>query len=228
VIPPALNAVLRTLSNARSEVPDADLLVRLATRDDRAFADLVGRYGRLVWAVCLSLTRSEADAEDAFQATFLVLLENAGKVRTAGRLSSWLHGVAHKVCSRARRTARRRATRERVVAPREGAGSAVPESAWDRARAAVHEEVARLPETLRVPFVLCCLEGAGTTEAAARLGWKVGTLSGRLTRAKDAVLARLEARSVPPPCPRPCPRKRRHWLESGPWFPIRSVSYLKE
>ena len=125
-----------------------------------------------------------------------MLLKNAGKVRDAGKLPAWLHGVAYKVCGKARRGAERRGVREKAAAVRDGAGSAVPDSAWDRALAAVHEEVAKLPETLRVPFVLCCLEGVGVTEAAERLGWKLGTLSGRLTRAKDAVLARLEVRGV--------------------------------
>ncbi|AMV25396.1 hypothetical protein VT84_13425 [Gemmata sp. SH-PL17] len=72
----------------------------------------------------------------------------------------------------------------------------MPDSAWDRALAAVHEEVAQFPEALRVPFVLCCLEGAGATEAAERLGWKLGTLSGRLIRAKETVLTRLEKRGL--------------------------------
>ena len=194
--PRSLCAVLRTLTDTGPPVSDAELLRRFQANDERAFAELVKRYGRLVWTVCRSLTRSEADADDAFQATFLVLVENAKKVRDAGKLSAWLHGVAYKVCAKARRSAERRSSRERVVAPREGTGSAVPDSAWDRALAAVHEEVAKLPEPLRVPFVLCCLEGTGVTEAAERLGWKLGTLSGRLTRAKDAVLARLDERGL--------------------------------
>lgn len=177
-------------------MPDAELLRRFLANDESAFAELVRRHGRLVWAVCRHLTRSDAEADDAFQATFLVLLKNAKKVRDAGRLSAWLHGVAYKVCAKARRASQRRHVRERAVAAREGNGSAVPDSAWDRALAAVHEEVAKLPDTLRVPFVLCCLEGIGVTEAAEQLGWKLGTLSGRLTRAKDAVLLKLEARGM--------------------------------
>jgi hypothetical protein len=125
-----------------------------------------------------------------------VLLRSAKKVRDPGRLSAWLHGVAYKVCARARQAARLRATRERAAARCERNGSAVADSAWDRTLVAVHEEVGRLPETLRVPFVLCCLEGKGLTEAAGQLGWKLGTLSGRLSRAKDAVLSRLNARGL--------------------------------
>src|SRR5262249_41249151 len=72
----------------------------------------------------------------------------------------------------------------------------IPDSAWDRALAAVHEEVANLPETLRVPFVLCCLEGKSVSEAAEQVGCKLGTFSSRLTRAKDAILTRLETRGL--------------------------------
>ncbi len=192
-----LQAVLRKLADAGPPASDADLLRRFAAdRDEAAFAQLVQRHGRLVWAVCRHLTRSDAEADDAFQATFLVLVRNAAKVRDAGKLSAWLHGVAYRVCSKARQAAKRRTGREAATATSERNGHAVPDSAWDRALAAVHEEVATLPDTLRVPFVLCCLEGKGQTEAAEQLGWKLGTLSGRLTRAKDAVLARLDSRGL--------------------------------
>ncbi len=192
-----LYAVLRALADTAPPDTDADLLRRfVATRDDEAFAALVKRHGRLVWAVCRHLTRSDAEADDAFQATFLVLVRNAAGVRDAAKLSAWLHGVAYKVCGKSRLAAKRRTTREKATAARERNGHAVPDSAWDRALAAVHEEVAGLPDTLRVPFVLCCLEGLGQTEAAEQLGWKLGTLSGRLTRAKDAVLAKLSARGL--------------------------------
>jgi RNA polymerase sigma factor (sigma-70 family) len=191
-----LQAVLRTLADAMPPTGDGELLRRFTTGDEDAFAELVRRHGRLVWAVCRHLTGSDAEADDAFQATFLVLLKNAGKIREPGRLSAWLHGVAYKVAAKARLASKRRSTRERAAAVSERNGHAVADSAWDRALAAVHEELGRLPETLRVPFVLCCLEGKGTTEAAEQLGWKLGTLSGRLTRAKDALIARLNARGL--------------------------------
>jgi RNA polymerase sigma factor (sigma-70 family) len=192
-----LQAVLRSLSELGPPLSDADLLGQfVAGGGEAAFAELVRRHGRLVWVVCRHLTGSEADAEDAFQATFLVLLQNAGKIRDGARLSAWLHGVAHKVCGKARQSAQRRLARERVCARCEGNGAMVPDSAWDRALAAVHEEAAQLPDTLRLPFVLCCLEGKGVSEAALQLRWKVGTLSARLARAKDAVLARLGKRGL--------------------------------
>lgn len=191
----ALQAALRSVAVPPSS--DAALLEQFASeRDEHAFASLVERHGRMVWAVCRHLTQCDADADDAFQATFLVLMRSAAKVRDAGRLSAWLHGTAYRICSKARLAAKRRARREAASAKPERASSTVPDSAWDRALAAVHEEVSRLPEALRVPFILCCLEGLGTTEAARQLGWKLGTFSSRLTRAKNAIAARLESRGI--------------------------------
>ncbi|MFO0851085.1 MAG: RNA polymerase sigma factor [Gemmataceae bacterium] len=190
-----LPAVLRA-ALAADPASDADLLGRYADRrDGEAFAALVHRHGRLVWAACRHQTRTAADAEDAFQAVFLALAKSPHAVRDPARLSAWLYAVAHRVCGKLRQANSRRVAREEAVARRE-AGRAVPDSAWDQALAAVHEEVARLPESLRVPFVLCCLDGLGVSEAASRLGWKLGTLSGRLTRAKDRLAARLDARGL--------------------------------
>jgi RNA polymerase sigma factor (sigma-70 family) len=192
----SLQSVLRSLVETQPPAGDGELLRRFIDGDEGAFAELVARHGRLVWAVCRNLSGSDAAADDAFQATFLVLLRNAKKIRDPARLSAWLHGVAYRVCAKARQAAKRRATRERAAAVVERNGSAVADSAWDRALAAVHEEAGRLPESLRIPFVLCCLEGKGVTEAAEQLGWKLGTFSGRLTRAKDALMARLDARGL--------------------------------
>jgi RNA polymerase sigma factor (sigma-70 family) len=188
-------ALARQLAETGPLETDADLLGRFAARrDEDAFAALVRRHGRLVWAVCHHLAGPNAD--DAFQATFLVLLRNAGRVRRPDSLSAWLHGVAYRVCTKARLSARRRAARERAAAVPDRGSAAVPDSAWDRALGVVHEEVARLPEALRVPFVLCTLDGRSVTEAAGHLGWKVKTLSARLVRARDLLLARLRARGL--------------------------------
>jgi RNA polymerase sigma factor (sigma-70 family) len=184
------------LADAKPPASDTELLRQFLQGNETAFTELVRRYGRLVWTVCRHLTGSDTEADDAFQATFLVLLRNAKKIRDTSRLSAWLHGVAYKVCAKARHATKRRTNREQAAATCEHNGQVVADSAWDRALAAVHEEVAKLPETLRVPFVLCCLEGMGVTEAAEQLGWKLGTFSGRLTRAKDALLARLDARGL--------------------------------
>ncbi|HEV3436434.1 MAG TPA: sigma-70 family RNA polymerase sigma factor, partial [Gemmata sp.] len=144
--PCSLQTVLRSLADAEPLASDEQLLRQFVAGDEGAFSELVRRHGRLVWAVCRNLTGSDMDADDAFQATFLVLLNNARKIRDAGRLSAWLHGVAYKVCARARRAAKRRTTREQAVATSERNGCVVPDSAWDRAMSAVHEEVGTLPE----------------------------------------------------------------------------------
>jgi RNA polymerase sigma factor (sigma-70 family) len=196
VIPKSLQTVLRSLADPEPLGNDDKLLVQFIGGDEGAFSELVRRHGRLVWTVCRHLTGSNTDADDAFQATFLVLLHSAGKIRDAERLSAWLHGVAYKVCAKARRAATARASRERAVSRSEKNGAVVPDSAWDRAMTAVHEEAGKLPDTLRLPFVLCCLEGKGVSEAAKQLGWKLGTFSGRLTRAKDTLVARLNARGL--------------------------------
>ncbi len=130
--PRSLQHVLRFLADIGPPVSDAELLRRFIHQDESAFAEIVRRHGRLVWAVCRHLTRCETDADDAFQATFLVLLKNAKKIREAAKLSAWLHSVAYKVCAKARLTAQRRTIREQAMSVREGNGCAVPDSAWDR------------------------------------------------------------------------------------------------
>jgi RNA polymerase sigma factor (sigma-70 family) len=189
---------LRTLIDqvARSAEPDAVLVRRFAdTRDPQAFAELVRRYGRLVWGQCRHLLNSETDADDAFQATFLTLAKSVRTLRDTNKLGPWLHGVAYRVCLNSRRLAARRTKRERTSAKSE-ATKPVADSAWDQAFAAVHDELAKLPDTLRVPFVLCVLEGKGTTEAAEQLGLKLGTFSSRLSRAKQTLFDRLSARGL--------------------------------
>jgi RNA polymerase sigma factor (sigma-70 family) len=178
-------------------LPDAELLRRFtAGRDQTAFAVLVRRHGPLVWGVCRNLLPRDADAEDAFQATFLALVRSAATVRRAEALGGWLHGVAYRVAMRARRTAARRKRRETIAAVGE-ADAPVADAAWDELQAAVHEEVCRLPDKLRLPFVLCTLQGRAQRDAADQLGWKIGTLSGRLTLARQRLLDRLARRGVP-------------------------------
>src|SRR5262245_22712760 len=178
-------------------VADADLLRRFAAdRDETAFAALVRRHGPLVWAVCRNLLPHESDAEDAFQATFLTLVRSAAMIRNPAALGSWLHGVAYRVAMKAKRTAARRRKREHTAAAGESAAP-VSQATWDQLQVAVHEEVRRLPEPERTAFVLCVLEGMGQREAAAALGWKLGTLSGRLTKARQRLLSQLSQRGIP-------------------------------
>src|SRR4051812_13191829 len=181
---------------ALDELPDADLLGRFTTaREEPAFAALVRRHGPLVWGVCRGLSATEADAEDAFQATFLALFRSAAKVRQPNALGAWLHRVAGRVCRNGLRTRARRAKHERAAAVAEAA-CPVSEAAWDRWHNAVHAEIDRLPDTLRVPFVLCVLQGVRQAEAARRLGGKVGTVSGRVCKAKQALADAITRRGL--------------------------------
>src|SRR5262249_18781559 len=184
------SVVRRGVGDSRS---DAELLARI--RDDEgAFAELVARHGPMVWGVCRHML-GEADAEDAFQATFLVLLRS--KVRNTRALAAWLHGVGVRVGLAARRAARRRRNRERLPAASEAVSPSRPDD-WADTMAAVHREVAALPERDRSAFVLCVLEGLTQAEAAARLGSTSGVVAGQVARAKKRLVARLTGRGVVP------------------------------
>jgi RNA polymerase sigma factor (sigma-70 family) len=193
--PMLLHAVVR-LTDVRT--PDADLLARFVqSRDEAAFEEIVRRHGPLVWSVCRHLLSHHADAEDAFQAVFLALVQGAGKVRAGQALPAWLHGVAVRVAEKCRRTMGRRRRRETRAAVAE-ADRPLPDSAWTAMMTAVHEEVRRLPEAERSAFILCELEGLRQPDAAARLGCPLGTLSGRLCKARQRLIDRLSHRGVVP------------------------------
>jgi RNA polymerase sigma factor (sigma-70 family) len=178
--------------------PDVELLRRFVrSRDESAFGELLQRHGAMVWAVCRQSLADDADVEDAFQATFLALIRSAGSVRSGHAIAGWLHGVAVRVALKLKRSAARRRRREECAAGDE-ADRTIPEATWDALLAAVHEEVQRLPAALRTAFVLCELEGVRQPEAAARLGWKSGTLSGRLSRARQLLIERLTNRGLAP------------------------------
>ncbi|MDY3552502.1 sigma-70 family RNA polymerase sigma factor [Gemmata sp. JC717] len=190
-----LQAVAR---KAESLTPDADLLSRFARDGDQpAFEELVRRHGPLVWAVCRHLLPDHADAEDAFQAVFLALVRSARTVRDGQALPAWLHGVAVRAATRVKRSIARRKAREQKVA-RPEASRPVSDGTWNALLRAAHEEVQHLPEAERVVFVLCDLEGVPQPDAAARLGWPLGSLSGRLCKARQRLLDRLAARGIAP------------------------------
>jgi RNA polymerase sigma factor (sigma-70 family) len=200
---------VRTLFGAGvvAGLTDAELLERFtaqsAAADDAAvaaeaaFSALVARHGPMVLGVCRRALADPNDVEDAFQATFLVLVRRARSVRVGDSLGRWLYGVARRVAAKARRARSERSRGRTAPLPVE---PVAPEPSADRIGllAALDEEVSRLPERYRAPVVLCHLEGLTHAEAAARLRWPVGTVSGRLSRARDLLKDRLVRRGLAP------------------------------
>ena len=189
---------IRQIAAARDteSVSDGELLNRFSTsREETAFAALVQRHGRMVWGVCRHVLSHEQDAEDVFQATFLVLAQKAGAIRDRQAVGSWLHGTAYRLALRAKRDAATRRAHERrgQCMPREKTFS---ESALREALALVYEEVQGLPDKHRAAFVLCCLEGKTLAEAARQLGWKEKTVSSAVSRARQQLRVRLVRRGV--------------------------------
>ncbi len=175
---------------------DALLLEHFLTRrEEAAFAALVRRHGPMVLGVCRRVLDDPHDADDAFQATFLVLVRKAASVRPRERVGPWLYGVARRTALKVRAArARRRHVEQEAARARTPASQ--PESPWNDLRALLDEELSRLPERYRDALVLCLLEGKSRKEAAGLLGWSEGTLSGRLARAKNLLAGRLTKRGV--------------------------------
>jgi RNA polymerase sigma factor (sigma-70 family) len=183
-----------------ADTSDADLLTRFATaRDEAAFELLLWRHATMVLSVCYDVTRDEQLAEDAFQATFFALVQKAGAIRDRQSLGAWLYRVAYRVALRARSHKLKRAARERydIDLPSLAATAESPdETVLSEMRSLLHEQVQRLPLKYRLPIVLCHLEGLTHDEAARQLGWPKGTVSGRLSRARDLLGKRLCRRSA--------------------------------
>jgi RNA polymerase sigma factor (sigma-70 family) len=181
------------------DLSDGQLVQRFLTArdgaDQSAFRVLVERHGPMVVRVCRDVLGNAHDAQDAFQATFLVLARRAGSVQNADSRGCWLHGVARRVALRARSTAVRRRIHERrsaaIKAAELGNEETSPES-WRE----LHEEVARLPRRYREPVVLCYLEGLSAEEAAIRIGCPKGTVFSRLSRARERLRGRLDRRGL--------------------------------
>jgi RNA polymerase sigma factor (sigma-70 family) len=174
---------------------DRQLLDDFASRgDEHAFAGLVERHGPLVLRVCRRVLRHEQDAEDAFQATFLVLARHSGSIRRREALASWLYGVAYRTALRARRSAARRRNHETRLRERTPRPSLSP--TWDDVQAVLDEEIGSLPESFRSAFVCCVLDGKTVPAAAAELGVNPGTLSWRLARARRQLRQRLTRRGI--------------------------------
>jgi RNA polymerase sigma factor (sigma-70 family) len=167
----------------------------LSQRDDAAFAALVRRQAPMVWGVCRRVLQNHHDAEDAFQATFLVLVRKAASIEPKEMVANWLYGVAYQTALKARSVAARRKQRERQVV--EMPEPAVEEQeVWHDLQPLLDQELSNLPDKYRVPIVLCDLEGKTRKEAARQLDWPEGTVAGRLATARKMLARRLARRGV--------------------------------
>jgi RNA polymerase sigma-70 factor (ECF subfamily) len=180
----------------QADAPDAQLLQRFVSeRDQHAFTALLKRHGPMVLGVCARVLGDSGEAEDAFQATFLVLVRRAGSLGRPELLGNWLYGVAYRTAQKARLSAARRRQHEdrarTLIEP--SAGGEVEQRELCRL---LDAEMTRLPERYRVPLVLCDLEGHTHDEAARRLGCPRATLTTRLTRAREQLRSRLVRRGL--------------------------------
>jgi RNA polymerase sigma factor (sigma-70 family) len=185
------------------EAGDEQLLLQFLEGDAEgsadAFRSLVCRHGPMVMGVCRHVLHQEHDAEDAFQATFLTLSRKACTIRDRRVLAAWLYEVAYRIAVRARAGSVRRRQQEK-----EGMAMTATtfrpdqenQAAWNELRPVLHDEINRLPEKYRVPVILSYLEGRTNEEVANLLDWPVGTVKGRLSRARDMLRSRLVRRGL--------------------------------
>ncbi len=166
---------------------------------ETSFAALVDRHGPMVLRACRQILGNPDDAQDAFQATFLVLVRQARSVRKRDSLACWLYGVAQRVARRARVDAARRQAHERRCAATAREQDMAPEDDPECCWTELHDELSRLPERYRESVVLCYLQGLSTQAAAQRLGCPQGTVLSRLSRARDQLRKRLTRRGVAVP-----------------------------
>ena len=181
----SLMGYLRRLAPPAEGDADGVLLMRFAGGDEAAFAALFRRHAALVWGVCQRALPMAHDAEDAFQAVFVVLARKARALRRSEPLEPWLHRVAWRTAQKAR------ARRARVEAVEETAYAMDPAAGLLRRerRGLIDEEIDRLPARYRQPVLLCLVEGMSNEQAARRIGCPVGTVQSRLSRARDRTVA---------------------------------------
>jgi RNA polymerase sigma factor (sigma-70 family) len=179
-----------------TEAPDSELVERFAGHaDEAAFAALLRRHGPMVLGLCRRLLHHNQDAEDTFQATFLVLARKAHSMRKRASVGSWLYGVAYRLACKARARDDRRRRLEGLATARRGHDT-LEDVTWRELRGLLDEELARLPESYRVPLMLCYFEGLTQDEAAQRVGCLPRTLKARLQRGRELLRRRLSRRGL--------------------------------
>jgi RNA polymerase sigma factor (sigma-70 family) len=173
---------------------DLQLVQQVLAGENQAFEAIVCRHGAMVYRLCWRVLRQTQDAEDAFQATFLILAQRLRSVRKQCSLASWLHAVAHRAALRVKTQSTARRQREaRVISP---ASKPSADLTWSELQSTLDAELCGLPEKLRSPLILCYLEGRTQDEAARQLGWSKSTLRRRLEEARDVLGQRLTAQNV--------------------------------
>jgi len=191
-----LRRLRRLVTGAGGDATDQQLLERYAAEgDEDAFAALVRRHGPLVHGVCRRILGNSHDADDAFQATFLVLAKKAGTVVWRESIANWLYGVAYRTASRVRVQGASRSRHEQAA----GSQRMPPDAEHAEARELrqlLDEELIRLPERYRMPVLLCCLHDQTINEAAQQLGWSFATVKNRVQRGRDMLRQRLQRRGI--------------------------------
>jgi RNA polymerase sigma factor (sigma-70 family) len=180
-----------------ADLTDGQLLECFVSRREPAALEvLVRRHGPMVWGVCCRMLQNHHDAEDAFQATFLVLARKAASIRSGAKVGNWLYGVAHRTALKARATRARRRLLETQVTDMPEPAVAEPDT-WGDLQAVLDQELSRLPESYRTVIVLCDLEGRTGKEAARHLSLPLGTVASRLARARAMLAKRLSGHHLP-------------------------------
>jgi RNA polymerase sigma factor (sigma-70 family) len=167
-----------------------------SSHNEAAFKALLGRHGAMVLSVCRRVLRNEQDAEDAFQATFLVLARKARSLRTRTLVGNWLYGVAYRTALKARSCRARAQARESDAPAPRTPSAPLTELTVQEAQRIVDQELEKLPEKFRAPLVLCCLEGLARDEAARQLGWPTALVKSRLEQARELLHSRLLRRGL--------------------------------
>ncbi|MBL8794407.1 MAG: sigma-70 family RNA polymerase sigma factor [Planctomycetia bacterium] len=197
-----LRTVTKFFTRLRETGPqsDGELLQRfLVERNEAAFDVLVRRHSAMVLRVCQRVLQQRQDAEDAFQATFIVLARKAPSISKQDSLASWLHGVAYRIALKARTTAGRRRSHEKRAGELASVHDASGEHGGTMSRelgSVLDEELQHLPEKYRTPLLLCYFEGKTNQEAAQQLGWPMGTIATRLSQGRELLRQRLSRRGL--------------------------------
>jgi RNA polymerase sigma factor (sigma-70 family) len=196
---PILDSIRRLIGDRHiNDHPDQELLCRFRTEhDEAAFHGLLCRHGPMVLDVCRNVLGNETDAEDAFQATFLVLAQKAAAIRKETAVGNWLYGVAFRVAQKARADQGRRRKHE-ARAPEQSPTDQTDDLSWREVQQTLHAELNRFPERYRAPLVLCYLQGQTQDAAAALLGVSKAGLKKRLERARALLRQRLIRRGLGP------------------------------